>query len=121
VACYREGELCSELIVRGNSVGDGYGLELGGYGTCEGCEAKSVKGKGLEKGAFWWIYAHWPSKVKFVHFKAWIGKIRTRTGMARRKVDKKLYIDPTYKTKPVQKPRSKPQVSAVVRLVSIGI
>jgi hypothetical protein len=35
-----------------------------------------VKRKGLEKGAFWWIYAHWPSKVKFVHFKAWIGKIR---------------------------------------------
>jgi hypothetical protein len=95
-------------------------LELGGYGTCGGCEAKSVKGKGLENGAFWWIYAHWPSKVKFVHFKAWPGKIRKRKGKATRKVDKKRYLDPTYKAKLVRKPRSKPQVSAVFRLVSMG-
>jgi len=76
VVCYRKGELCSELIVRGNSVGGGYGLALGGYGACGGCEAKSVKGKGLEEGVVWRIYAHWPSKVKFVHFtsKAWIGR-----------------------------------------------
>lgn len=68
-----------------------------------------------------------PTRVKFVDFKARIWRSKHKTGKAVRrrnyliKSNKKWYISQSNqrKTKPLGKQRSKPQIYAVFRLVSI--
>ncbi len=57
--------------------------------------------------------------MKFAHFKSKDRWIKTKVIAARRRL--KAHINPTYKTKPLRKRRSKPQVSEVFNSVSIDL